>query len=52
MKKIISISLVCLLIAGLFSACGDALVADRDTVYVQKKGKVVCAAISEFDKDY
>ncbi len=52
MKKVISISLVCLLAAGLFSACGDSLVADRDTVYVQKKGKVICAAISDFDKDY
>lgn len=52
MKKIISISLACLLIAGLFSACGDSLVADSDTVYVQKKGKVVCAAISDFDKEY
>lgn len=52
MKKIISISLVCLMIAGLFSACGDSLVADHDTVYVQKKGKVICAAISDFDKEY
>ena len=52
MKKIISISLVCLMIAGLFSACGDSLVADRDTVYVQKKGKVICAAVSDFDKEY
>lgn len=52
MKKIISISLACLLAAGLFSACGDSLVADRDTVYVQKKGKIICAAISDFDKDY
>lgn len=52
MKKVISVSFVCLLIAGLFSACGDSFVADRDTVYVQKKGKVICAAISDFDKDY
>lgn len=52
MKKIISISLVCLMIAGLFSACGDSLEADRDTVYVQKKGKVICAAVSDFDKEY
>lgn len=52
MKKIISISVICLMIAGLFSACGDSLVADRDTVYVQKKGKVICAAVSDFDKEY
>lgn len=52
MKKIFSISLVCLLTAGLFSACGSSLEADRDTVYVQKRGKVICAAVSDFDKDY
>lgn len=52
MKKIISVGLLCLLAAGLFSACGNSLTADRDTVYVQKKGKIICAAISEFDKDY
>ena len=52
MKKIISISLVCLLMAGLFSACGKSLEADRDTVYVQKKGTVIGAAIADFDKDY
>lgn len=52
MKKIISISLVCLLMTGLFSACGKSLEADRDTVYVQKKGAVIGAAISDFDKDY
>ncbi len=52
MKKIISISLVCLLITGLFSACGKSLEADRDTVYIQKKGTVVGAAIADFDKDY
>ncbi len=52
MKKVISISLLCLLVTGLFSACGNSLTADRDTVYVQKRGKIVCAAISEFDKEY
>ncbi len=52
MKKIISVSLICLLITGLFSACGNSLTADCDTVYVQKKGKVICAAISELDKEY
>lgn len=52
MRKIISISLVCLLMTGLFSACGKSLEADRDTVYVQKKGKVIGAAIADFDKDY
>ncbi|MFG6384758.1 MAG: hypothetical protein K1V96_10940 [Lachnospiraceae bacterium] len=52
MKKIISISLVCLLITGLLTGCGKSLEADRDTVYVQKKGTIISAAIADFDKDY
>ena len=52
MKRIISISLVCVIIAGLFSACGKSLEADRDTVYVQKRGAIISAAIADFDKDY
>ena len=52
MRIIISISLVCLLMAGLFSACGKSLEADRDTVYIQKKGSIIGAAIADFDKDY
>jgi len=52
MKKLISISMVCLLMTGLFSACGKSLEADRDTVYVQKKGGIIGAAIADFDKDY
>ena len=52
MKKLFSICLVCLAIAGLLTGCGKSLEADRDTVYVQKKGTVTSAAISDFDKDY
>lgn len=52
MRRIISISLVCLLMTGLFSACGKSLEADRDTVYVQKRGAIISAAIADFDKDY
>ena len=52
MKKIFSIGLVCLALAGLLTGCGKSLEADRDTVYVQKKGTVVSAAIADFDKDY
>lgn len=52
MKRILSISLVCLLMTGLFAGCGKSLEADRDTVYIQKKGTVIGAAISDFDKDY
>lgn len=52
MKKLFSISLALLAIAGLLTGCGKSLEADRDTVYVQKKGTVVSAAIADFDKDY
>ncbi len=52
MKKFISISLAILVIAGLLTGCGKSLEADRDTVYIQKKGNVVSAAIADFDKDY
>ncbi|EOS24052.1 hypothetical protein C806_02492 [Lachnospiraceae bacterium 3-1] len=52
MKKIFSIVLACLMFAGLSTGCGKSLDADRDTVYVQKKGTVVSAAIADFDKDY
>lgn len=52
MKKFISISLVILVLAGLLTGCGKSLEADRDTVYIQKKGNVVSAAIADFDKDY
>lgn len=52
MKKLFSISLACLIMAGLLLGCGKSLEADRDTVYVQKKGSVTSAAIADFDKDY
>lgn len=52
MKKFISISLVLIVAAGLLTGCGKSLEADRDTVYIQKKGNVVSAAIADFDKDY
>ena len=55
MRKIRSVCLaclVCLLLAGMLAGCGKSLEAERDTVYVQKKGTVVGAAVSELDKDY
>lgn len=52
MKKIICISMICILMTGLLTACGNSLEADRSTVYVQKKGTVIGAAVGELDKDY
>lgn len=52
MKRMISISLVCVMIAGLLTACGSSLDADCNTVYVEKKGTVIGASIEKMDKDY
>lgn len=52
MKRMISISLVCVMIAGLLTACGDSLDAECNTVYVEKKGTVIGASIEKMDKDY
>lgn len=52
MKRMISISLVCVVIAGLLTACGDSLDAECNTVYVEKKGTVIGASIEKMDKDY
>ncbi|MEG1291498.1 MAG: hypothetical protein RSD28_04285 [Lachnospiraceae bacterium] len=52
MKKIISIGLVGIMLAGLLTACGTSLKADCDTVYVKKNGTVIGAAVEEFEKDY
>lgn len=52
MKRIISISLVCIMITGLLTGCGKSLDADCNTVYVEKKGTVIGASIEKLDKDY
>lgn len=51
MKKIISISLVCVMIAGLLTGCGDSLDVDCSTVYVKEKGNIIAASIEKLDKD-
>lgn len=52
MKKIVSICLIGVLMTGLLTACGTSLKAEYNTVYVQKKGTVIGAAIEKMDKDY
>lgn len=52
MKRIISISLACVMIAGLLTGCGNSLDVDCDTVYVEKKGTIIGAAVQKLDKDY
>lgn len=51
MKKKISISVVCVIMAGLLSACGNSFKADCNTVYVQKNGTVKGASIEKLDKE-
>lgn len=52
MKKSISMLLCTVLSLMLLTACGKSLEVDSNTVYVQKKGKIIGAAIENFDKDY
>lgn len=52
MKRLISMSLVCIMTAGLLTACGDTFEAKRSTVYVRKDGTVIGAAIEKLDKEY
>ena len=51
-RSILWVCLGCLLLTGSLAGCGKSFEAGRDTVYVQKKGTVVGAAISSLDKDY
>lgn len=52
MKKRISLCLIVVLTMTFLTACGGSLKADRNTVYVQKNGKITGAAVEEFNKDY
>lgn len=52
MKRIISVGLVVIIIAGLLSGCGKSFDAEQNTVYVQKKGTIIGAAIEKLDKEY
>lgn len=51
-KSILWVCLGCLLLTVPFAGCGKPFEAERDTVYVQKKGTVVGAAVASLDKDY
>ncbi len=51
MRKIVSLSLAAVLGCGLLAGCGK-LDVTRDTVYIQKNGKVTAASVDKLDKDY
>lgn len=52
MRKTVQIGLLSVLAAALLTGCGAEFSADKDTVYVQKKGTVKGANVATFDKDY
>lgn len=52
MRKTVQIGLLGALAVVLLTGCGAEFSADKDTVYVQKKGTVKGANVAAFDKDY
>lgn len=52
MRKAVRCGLLAMLAAAVLTGCGSDFSADRDTVYVQKKGTVKGANVAAFDKDY
>ena len=52
MKRLIGLCLIAAVLAAVLTACGGELDADRNTVYVQKKGKITEATVEPFDKGY
>ncbi len=51
MKRYMSLLLIGVLLLSL-AACGKPLKVDQNTIYVQKKGKIISAIVQKFDKDY
>ncbi|MBO5155360.1 MAG: hypothetical protein J6C00_13555 [Eubacterium sp.] len=52
MRKAVQIGLISALMVTLLTGCGAEFSADKDTIYVQKKGTVKGANVADFDKDY
>lgn len=52
MKRLIGLCLIAAVLAAVLTACGGELDAGRNTVYVQKKGKITEATVEPFDKGY
>ena len=52
MKKSIGLLLMAVLALAVLMGCGSSLKVDENTVYVQKKGRVIGASVETFDKDY
>lgn len=52
MRKRISVLMAALLALTFLAACGNSIKADKNTVYVKKKGQIVGVTVEKFDKDY
>ena len=52
MRKAVQIGLVSALMVTLLTGCGADFSADKDTVYIQKKGTIKGANVADFDKEY
>ena len=52
MRKAVKLGMLSVLSAALLAGCGAEFSAEKDTVYVQKKGTIKGANVAVFDKDY
>ena len=52
MRKAVQIGLISVLAVTLLAGCGAEFSADKDTIYVQKKGTIKGANVASFEKDY
>lgn len=52
MRKTVQIGLIGVLAITLLTGCGTGFSADKDTIYVQKKGTIKGANVADFDKEY
>lgn len=52
MRKAVQIGLLSALTVTLLTGCGADFSADKDTVYIQKKGTIKGANVADFDKEY
>lgn len=52
MRKALRTGLAAVLLLAALTGCGSQFSAEKDTIYVQKKGTVKGANVAAFDKDY
>lgn len=52
MRRAMKLGMLSALTIALLTGCGAEFSADKDTVYVQKKGTIKGANVADFDKEY